>query len=100
MLHGCTMIQQCAFHVSFARYCPFCTFCDLVFLFSNYLERGYNGVRALVIAGVIARSPSYRGGYRGGYRAITSYRVGYRVGYRASFYVTPFRFSSQSLRIL
>ena len=35
MLHGCTMMQQCAFHVSFARYCPFCTFCDLVFLCSN-----------------------------------------------------------------
>ena len=24
-----------SFHVSFARYCPFCTFCDLVFLCSN-----------------------------------------------------------------
>ena len=31
MLHGCTMMQQCALHVSFARYCPFCTFCDLIF---------------------------------------------------------------------
>ena len=35
MLHGCTMMQQYAFHVSFARYCPFCTFCDLIFVCSN-----------------------------------------------------------------
>ena len=35
VLHGCTRMQQWAFHVSFARYCPFCTFCDLVFLCYN-----------------------------------------------------------------
>ena len=34
-VHWCTMMQQCALHVSFARYCLFCTFCDLVFLCSN-----------------------------------------------------------------
>ena len=51
----CYMGALCSLHVSFARYCPFCTFCDLVFWCSNYLVRGSNGVRALVIAWVIAR---------------------------------------------
>ena len=31
----CTMMQQCALHVSFAPYCSFCTFCDVIFLCSN-----------------------------------------------------------------
>ena len=43
-------VQQCASHVSFARYCPFCNFCDLVFAALT----SYNGVRALVITRVIA----------------------------------------------
>ena len=33
VLHGCTMMEQCASHVSIARYCPFCTFCNLVLIF-------------------------------------------------------------------
>ena len=31
MLHGFTMVQQCALHVSVGQYCPFCTFCILLF---------------------------------------------------------------------